>query len=163
MSESPLPSAVGTSDPANTSTVIGVLAADEARALLGRHRIGRIAYAFRDRIDIEPIHYVLDGDWIYGRTSVGTKLATLAHRPWCAFEADEVRDTFNWASVVVKGSFHLLDPTVAPDAYARALAHARRLVPASLAADDPVPHRTVLFRIHVDEITGRVARSSTGD
>lgn len=137
--------------------IIDVLERDDARALLARQRVGRIAFAFHDRVDIEPIHYVVDGDWIYGRTSIGTKLATLVHRPWCAFEVDEVRDTFDWSSAVVKGSFHLCDAEASPDEYETALAHVRALVPSSFAADDPAPHRTVLFRIHIDEISGRSA------
>lgn len=131
----------------------------EARAVLARNHVGRVAYSFRDRVDIEPIHYVVDGKWIYGRTSIGTKLATLAHHPWCAFEVDEVRDTFDWESVVVKGTFHLLDPQAgSPDDYGRAVALLRQLVPGTLGADDPAPHRVVLFGIHIDEITGRAAR-----
>jgi uncharacterized protein len=138
--------------------VFRALSDAEARALLVRHHVGRIAYAFHDRIDIEPIHYVADGDWIYCRTSIGTKLATLAHHPWCAFEVDEVRGTFDWASVVVKGTFYLLDPEVgSPDASDRALALLQELVPGTLSADDPAPHRTVLFGIHASEITGRAA------
>ena len=127
--------------------------------MLARHHVGRIAYSFHDRVDIEPIHYVVDGNWIYGRTSIGTKVATLAHHPWCAFEVDEVRGTFDWESAVVRGTFHLLDPqTGSPDAYGRAVALLRQLVPATLGADDPAPHRIVLFGIHIDEITGRAAR-----
>lgn len=127
--------------------------------MLARHHVGRIAYSFHDRVDIEPIHYVVDGNWIYGRTSIGTKVATLAHHPWCAFEVDEVRDTFDWESVVAKGTFHLLDPQAgSPDAYGRAVALLRQLVPGTLGADDPAPHRIVLFGIHIDEITGRAAR-----
>ena len=135
------------------------LSEPEARAVLARHHVGRIAYSFHDHVDIEPIHYVVDGNWIYGRTSIGTKIATLAHHPWCAFEVDEVRDTFDWESAVVKGTFHLLDPQAgSPDAYGRAVALLRQLVPGTLAADDPAPHRIVLFGIHIDEITGRAAR-----
>src|SRR5690606_35876579 len=116
----------------------------EARAVLARNHVGRVAYSFRDRVDIEPIHYVVDGNWIYGRTSIGTKLTTLAHHPWCAFEVDEVRDTFDWESVVAKGTFHLLDPQAgSPDAYGRAVALLRQLVPGTLGADDPAPHRIV--------------------
>ena len=134
----------------------------EARAVLARHHVGRIAYSFRDRVDIEPIHYVSDGDWIYGRTSVGTKLATLAHHPWCAFGVDEVRDSFDWESAVVRGAFYLLDPeTGSPDAFARALALLRELVPGTLTASDPAPHRLVLFGIHISEITGRSARPAS--
>jgi nitroimidazol reductase NimA-like FMN-containing flavoprotein (pyridoxamine 5'-phosphate oxidase superfamily) len=133
----------------------------DARALLARHRIGRIAFSLHDRVDIEPIHYAFDGDWLFGRTSMGTKLATLVHNPWCAFEVDEVHGLFDWTSVVVKGSFYLLDPeSGSPDTYARARDLMTRLIPGTFSADDPVPHRTILFGIYVQELSGRAAVTS---
>ncbi|MDB4879522.1 MAG: Pyridoxamine 5-phosphate oxidase-related protein [Gemmatimonadetes bacterium] len=130
----------------------------DARALLARHRVGRIAYTLHDRVDIEPVHFISDGDWIFGRTSVGTKLATLSHHPWCAFEVDEVHAVFEWKSVVAKGSFHHLDPeTGSADTYARALELLRRVMPSTFSDRDPAPHRTIVFGIHVNEITGRAA------
>jgi hypothetical protein len=128
----------------------------ENRALLARHRVGRLAYSLHDRVDIEPVHYVYDDAWLFGRTSVGTKLAALAHHPWCAFEIDEVHGLFDWTSVVVKGSFHLLDPeSGSPDTYRRARSVLSRLVPEIFTADDPLPHRAILFGIYAQEITGR--------
>ena len=62
----------------------------DAVALLGAHHVGRIAFTFHDRVDIEPISYVYADGSIYGRTSPGTKLATVRHHPWVAFEVDEV-------------------------------------------------------------------------
>ncbi|MDQ6827693.1 MAG: pyridoxamine 5'-phosphate oxidase family protein, partial [Gemmatimonadota bacterium] len=132
---------------------------DESRALLARHHVGRIAFSFHDRVDIQPIHYVFDDQWLYGRTSPGTKFATLAHHPWCAFEVDEVRDLFDWDSVVVKGHVELLDPEItSSDACDRALELMRTLVPATFTERDPAPHRSILFRIHLSELTGRSAR-----
>ena len=134
------------------------LEADESRTLLARHRVGRIAYALHDRVDIEPVHYVYDGDWLFGRTSMGTKLATLAHRPWCAFEVDEIHAMFDWTSVVVKGSFYLLDPAdCSPGLYVLALEQLTHLIPGTFSPGDPVPHRTVLFGIYVQELSGRAA------
>jgi len=78
------------------------LTLEESNALLISKNVGRIAFSLHDQVDIEPINYVSDGEWIFGRTSKGTKLATLLHHPWCAFEVDEVRDLFDWSSVVVK-------------------------------------------------------------
>ncbi len=136
--------------------VFSALSPADARSLLARHHVGRIAYAQHDRVDIEPVHYAYDGEWLFGRTSMGTKLATLVHHPWCAFEVDEVHAVFDWASVVVKGSFHLLDPESAGN-YRRALELLSGIIPDTFSPDDPAPHRTILFGIYAHEITGRAA------
>ena len=137
------------------------LAREEVTSLLARHHVGRIAYSFHDRVDIQPIHYVLDGSWLYGRTSPGSKFATLAHNPWCAFEVDEVRGLFDWDSVVVKGHLELLDPeTASADAYDLGLRLMRDLIAETFLERDPVPHRSILFRLHTSEMTGRSARPS---
>ena len=69
----------------------------ECLALLARNQVGRLAFTFHDRVDIQPLHYVYEAGWIYGRTSQGTKLATLAHHQWVAFEVDEVEGLFEVA------------------------------------------------------------------
>lgn len=131
-----------------------------ARAFLARNHVGRIAYSLHDRLDIEPIHYVYDEQWLIGRTQVGSKLSTLAHNPWCAFEVDEVHGPFQWDSVVVHGSFSILDPeTASVDHYTRALGKLRDFIPGALTAADPTPDRLILFGIHIDTISGRSARS----
>lgn len=135
------------------------LHADDARAFLARQHVGRIAYSFQDRIDIEPISFVFEKDWIYARTSPGTKLARLLHHPWCAFEADEVHGTFDWTSVVVHGSLHVLDPEAGSDDYVRALAALTALVPGTFTKHDPAPHRSILIGVFVNEISGRMATS----
>ena len=138
------------------------LTSDESRAILERHNVGRIAFSFHDRVDIQPIHYLFKDNWLYGRTSRGSKFATLAHNPWCAFEVDEIRGMFDWDSVVVKGHLELLDPELgSQDAYARGLELMRNIVPETFSDGDPVPHRSILFRVHASEVTGRSARSAS--
>ncbi len=135
------------------------LSDEQSRLLIARNHVGRLAFSMHDRTDIQPVNYVYDDGWILGRTQIGSKLVTLAHHPWCAFEVDEVRDIFDWDSVVVRGSFSILDPELSsPDRYERALAKLRELIPAALSAADPVPNRAILFGVHVAEITGRSAR-----
>lgn len=129
-------------------------------ALLGRHAVGRLAYVEGQGVQIEPIHYVYADGWLYGRTQPGSKLAALAHRPWVAFEVDEVEGLFDWRSVVVRGHFAVLDAAGAPAEqaqYARAVTALRSLLPTALTPDDPVPARQVLFAIHADDATGRAA------
>jgi hypothetical protein len=136
------------------------LDAAAADALLARNTVGRIAYAFHDRVDIEPISYAYSGGWLYCRTSPGAKLATLAHRPWVAFEVDEVAGMFDWRSVVVHGPVYQLNPDGAEAErrrYAEALSLLRALLPAALRDHDPVPFRGAILGIHVSEMTGREA------
>ena len=135
------------------------LTTKESHLLLASQHVGRLAFTQHDRVDIEPINYVTDGEWIFGRTSNGTKLSTLLHHPWCAFETDEVRDLFDWSSVVVKGTFYLLDPEIgSPDTYRRAEKLLRVLVPGTFSEQDPAPHRDIVFGIFIREIIGRAAR-----
>jgi nitroimidazol reductase NimA-like FMN-containing flavoprotein (pyridoxamine 5'-phosphate oxidase superfamily) len=136
------------------------LSIDEAEALLVRNCVGRIAYSLHDRVDIEAIHYVYDAPWVFARTSVGSKVLTLAHNRWCAFEVDEARGLFDWQSVVVKGPFMPFDPAVNPEDYVRALAALRRLIPGTLTDEDPSPHRDIVFGVHATDILGRCSVSN---
>lgn len=136
------------------------LSRDECTAVLSRHAVGRLAIAHRDRVDVVPIHYVYDDGWLYGRTAVGTKIEMVSHNRWVAFEVDQVRALFDWESVVVKGGLYLLRKDGSEHeqkVYERGVVLVRRLIPEALTPDDPLPERAILFRIHVDEITGRAA------
>ena len=139
------------------------LSQPECEALLARNHVGRAAYTFHDRVDIQPVTYVYADGWLYGRTEPGEKVETLRHHRWIAFEVDEVEGPFDWRSVVVHGAMYLPDPDGSPadrQAYSLALNAIRTLVPQALEEKDPTPWRHVLFRIHVDEVTGRAASTS---
>ena len=134
------------------------LSEPECRALLIKHHAGRLAFTFHDRVDIEPISFVLAGEWLYARTSPGTKLSKLTHNPWVAFEVDKTTGVFDWESVVVHGAAYFItsganDDTVREEA-TKAL---QSIDPRALTHEDLVPERTVLFRIHIDSIVGRAA------
>ena len=139
---------------------IRALTGPECEALLDRHRVGRIAYATGRNVDIVPVHYIRDGAWLYGRTSPGEKVSAWQRSRWIAFEVDEVHDMFNWASVIVHGGLYVI-PAEGPDRHDELHSHAlellRRLIPGTGTAADPVPFRSVMFRIHLDEVQGRAA------
>lgn len=135
----------------------------EIEEILSRNYIGRLAYSFKDRVDIEPLHYIYEDGWIYGRTSPGTKIATIRHNYWVAFEVDEVDAFFDWRSVVVRGGFYILTEDGTPrerEARERAIELLQRLVPGSFTDHDPTPFRTILFRIALQEVEGRAASST---
>lgn len=136
--------------------VVSALSSEEIDAILSRNWIGRLAFSLHDRVDIEPIHYVYDAPWIFGRMGMGAKLVTLAHNQWCAFEVDEVEDLFDWQSVIVKGPITAFNSALGEsDKYEQALAAIRRLVPNALREGDPAPERDVVFGIYASERTGR--------
>jgi uncharacterized protein len=130
----------------------------EMRALLRRHHAGRIAFGFREQVDIEPISYAFNGRWLYARTAFGTKLLQMKHNPWVAFEVDEIDGPFDWRSVVAHGTAYFLNSGAVPHPeYTRAVRMLRSIDERILTDEDLVPERTILFRIHVDVLTGRAA------
>ena len=142
---------------------IRTLSPDECVALLASQQVGRLAYAFKQRVDIEPIHYVADGEWIYLRTAHGTKVAMLEHQPWVAFEVDDVRALFEWQSVVVHGTVQILDASDGREGESRwnhAVEVFRQLVPQAFAGGDPTPERGVMLRIHMSNVEGRAASAT---
>ncbi len=151
----------------------GDLRRGEIDAILERNHVGRLAYLSHDEVDIEPIHYVYQLGWIYGRTSKGAKLDALMHRPRVAFEVGEVRGIIDWRSVVIVGNVEFLNPVpmplMAPDdmaahedpAFLQGVSLLRTLVPESLMAGDPAPYRYNAFRIHVDEVSGYSSQASS--
>lgn len=137
---------------------IRYLTSYEAEAVLERNYVGRMAFTFHDRVDIEPINYIYTNGWLYGRTSQGTKLSILAHHQWVAFEVDEVTGLFEWRSVVVKGAFEIIPADLGGDhasTYVQAVELLRHLAPDAWKEHDRAAFRNVLFRIHMDEVTGR--------
>jgi uncharacterized protein len=131
----------------------------EIRAVLARNFVGRLAYARGNHADIEPIHYVYSDGWIYGRTSRGRKLEKTGETWWpVAFEVDEIESLYRWRSVVVSGGFYVLSPE-GPDwereERERGVQLLRSLVPETFTDADPFPYRDVVFRIAVQEATGR--------
>ena len=137
------------------------LTRDEIEAMLLRNKVGRLAFSFHDRVDIQPIHYVYERGWLYGRTSEGEKIASLTHNQWVAFEVDEVNDVFDWRSIVIHGSFWILHPRGSPRAeelWAKAAELVNQIVPGSLTEHDPVAFRQTLFRIAISDVRGREAK-----
>jgi len=137
------------------------LSRGEVEALLLRNKVGRLGFSFNDRVDIQPIHYLYERGWLYGRTSEGEKISTLKRNPWVAFEVDEVSDLFDWRSVVIHGSFWVMHPRGSPRAeelWAKASELVSRIVPGALTENDPVAFRQTLFRIAVSDVRGREAK-----
>ncbi len=133
----------------------------EIEEILLRNKIGRLAFSFHDRVDVQPIHYIYERGWLYGRTSEGNKIASLTQNQWVAFEIDEVNDVFDWRSIVIHGSLWILHPRGSPRAeevWVKAAELVSKIVPGALTEYDPVGFRQTLFRIAVSDVRGREAK-----
>jgi uncharacterized protein len=133
----------------------------QMETLLTRQHVGRVAFTPAEReIEIHPVHYVFADGAIYGRTRFGAKYVAWMHRPYVAFEVDEVLGVFEWQSVVVRGTVYILTDRGSKserDDFRRARVAIRTLMPAAFTARDPTPYRDVVFRIEPHEMSGRAA------
>jgi uncharacterized protein len=135
----------------------------EAEAVLSKHHTGRMAFAFHDRITIGLVNYVYADGWIYARIEHGPALTTLRHHQWVAFEVDELQTVYDWRVVTIHGSIQFLSDDRSSSEWRdfnKATELIRAQVPSALTADDPLPERSQIYRIHVDELLGRESRSN---
>lgn len=149
-----------------TSPVFRHLDRSECETILARNHVGRVAYARSNHVEIEPIHYVYFDGWIYGRTSEGRKIEMTGYTWWpVAFEVDEIEELFRWRSVVVHGGFFampLREGGWDVEEWRKGVEMLRTLIPQTFAEGDPVAFRTIVFRIAVQEISGREAAPGGG-
>ena len=135
----------------------------QSEEILARNNVGRLAFSFRGRVNVVPVHFVYEKGWVYGRTAPGGKLLQILRNRRVAFEVDEHAALFDWRSVVVHGTFYIIEHNEENAAvYDHAVDLLRDLLPATLTNSDPVPFRSHLFRINAAEITGRAASPGGG-
>jgi len=134
------------------------LSVADCERLLERTHVGRLAFALHDVVEVVPIGYHFEKGWIYGRTSPGGKLTTIDRNRRVAFEVDEVSGPLEWKSVIVHGSFYLLDPESGDETRAKL----ERIFPGAFSEADPVSFRNQFFGISIEEISGRMAKPEAG-
>jgi len=88
------------------------LETEECWRLLRSDSVGRIVYTFQALPAVVPVNYVVLGESLLVRTSVGSRLGQLADDTVVAFEVDDIdRATRTGWSVVLVGSTRVLQET----------------------------------------------------
>jgi uncharacterized protein len=146
-------------------TMLGKLDNNQINNILSSQVIGRLACADGYQPYIVPVTYTYDGEYIYGQTNIGTKLAILRSNPLVSFEVDRMLDMQNWQSVVVLGEFEELEGEEADKARAILFERVFPLMTSSTVhkhehesstdLDDSSRVKYVLYRIKIKEVSGR--------
>jgi len=126
----------------------------DSLAVLREGNLGRLGCIAVGWPYVVPVNYFFDGEGVYIHTLPGKKLDALRDNPRACLQVDEIKDPFNWRSVIAFGTFEEVSNeetqgNVLTKLYSR-LPHMTpvesRLVEGSKG--------TVVFRIKVEEITG---------
>jgi uncharacterized protein len=142
--------------------MINKMAPQECRDLLARLSFGHLACVRANQPYIVPIYFAYKSELLYGFATVGRKIEWMRVNPFVCVQADEVLNQTNWASVVVLGRYEELRET--PE-YAKERHEAQHLLgkrwlwwqpayAASQARGRRKPAAPILYRIHIDELTG---------
>ena len=135
---------------------IGKLGDKDSLAILREGTLGRLGCIASGWPYVVPVNYFFDGKDIYIHTLPGKKLDALRANPRVCLQVDEIKNPYNWRSVIAYGTFEEVSSeetqeNILTKLYSR-LPHMTpvesRLVEGAKG--------TIVFRIKVGEITGVV-------
>lgn len=85
--------------------MLGELNLDAQEDLLNTQSLGRIGCHADGVTYIVPVHYIYEAPYIYAHSARGLKIELMRKNPEVCFEVDQIRDFFNWQSVICWGTF----------------------------------------------------------
>ncbi|MCF6405313.1 pyridoxamine 5'-phosphate oxidase family protein [Chitinophaga filiformis] len=152
--------------------MLGTLSQREIDELLSRNVTGRIGCHDGDRVYVVPVSYAYNEKYIIVHSREGLKISMMRRNPKVCFEVDEIYDAGNWKSVIAQGSYEEItderERYYAMKFLVSRLKHLKVSETARLpqvahesAGDEDVPVelRPVIYRIRLDELTGRYESS----
>jgi len=139
--------------------MITPLSREEARALLFETKIGRLGCLYEGKPYVVPVNYVFDGENLYVHSLPGRKLDALRANPRACLQVDEIIDQYRWRSAIAFGTY---EDVTDSDERARAarllLARFPQLTPVESVPVHDGQSSVIIFRIHVDEVTGKAEK-----
>ena len=101
-----------------------------------------------------PVNYYFDGENIYIHTLPGKKLDALRANPRVCLQVDEIKDSYNWRSVIAYGTF---EEVPSEETRENVLTKLYSRLPHMTPVESKLVkglQETIVFRIKVDEVTG---------
>jgi nitroimidazol reductase NimA-like FMN-containing flavoprotein (pyridoxamine 5'-phosphate oxidase superfamily) len=144
------------------------LSPTECGEILQRTSLGHLACAKDGQPYVVPIHFSFDLErgCVYGFSTVGQKVEWMRENPRVCLEIEDISDRAHWQTVVVFGRYEEIQDS--PEE-AEARERAQRLfqgrpewwLPAAAKVGSHERHAVVVYRIHIDRVTGRKAARAT--
>ena len=142
--------------------MITQLEADEIESVLRAEAVGRIGCSLDGRVYVVPISYVYRDGYVYGHSAMGEKVRILRQNPQVCFEVDYAADLANWHSVIAWGSYEELSGEAGQRGMQLLLEGLSDRLPKGVihggSSASTGDGDAVVFRIKLDEITGRQER-----
>lgn len=138
--------------------LIQAMTVQECWAMLARNNIARLACARDNQPYIVPLRVDLDGEYLYGYATLGRKIEWMRTNPLVCLECEELTTDRQWATLIVFGHYQELPPgNEGPRQVAERLfqKHPMWWEPATVPLGGRERRPPIVFRIHVDSLTGR--------
>ena len=136
----------------------------ECRDVLSRTTVARLACSRAEQPYVVPVSFVYDTDsnCLFGFSTIGKKVDWMRENPKVCVEVEEVADRFHWTTIVIFGRYDEIgDSSAHTDVRERARAlfatRAEWWLPGAAKVNPHEHSDVVIYRIHVDTITGRRA------
>jgi nitroimidazol reductase NimA-like FMN-containing flavoprotein (pyridoxamine 5'-phosphate oxidase superfamily) len=133
---------------------IGKIGETDARAILSEGSLGRLGCIAAGWPYVVPVNYFFDGKYIYIHALPGKKVDALRDNPRACLQVDEIKDSYNWRSVIAYGTFEeISNEETRENVLTRLYSRLPHLTPVE---SQLVKGRsgTVVFRIKVEDVTG---------
>lgn len=145
--------------------IITELSSLECKTLLSSTRLGRLASSKEGQPYIVPIHFVLEGIYLYSFSLEGQKVEWMRANPLVCVQVDEFGKQSEWQSVVVNGRYEELPDRIGwkrqrDHAWSLLSKHANWWEPGGMKPilEGGAPH--LFYRIVIDQMTGRRAHTA---
>jgi uncharacterized protein len=150
--------------------LIEAMTAQECWMMLARNNLARLACARDNQPYVVPVRVELDGEFLYGYATLGRKIEWMRTNPLVCLEYEEVISPRQWGSLIVFGRYEEL-PHTPNHQGARQVAerlfqkHPMWWEPATVPLGGYDRRPPIVFRIHVDSVTGRrtIHETAPGD
>jgi len=132
----------------------------DALSLVASMPLGRLAYALNDQPYVTPLSFALEGDNLFGFSTVGQKITCMRANPKVCVEFERIKNQQEWATVLIGGLFEELDhgSGYSDRAYSLLSRRAAWWQPGYIRTDlasAEHPLEPVYFRIQIVKISGR--------